>query len=199
MFQRGEATACPVCGVELTSFEKLAPSVEAEPDDNAPKAPEYEYLPAAYLGRNKGILAVLGLVGVVFFLLPWIHVTMPHDQMLTGFDMAKRLGWTWGAGVAWLVLIPTVLSRRSIVQMRGARVATAFLSLVPAATVGILMARTVHGTHGVPLKYGFVWPAYAMLALSAVTFVFALGLGGRVDDARVVGVSRGTSRGKTLH
>jgi hypothetical protein len=196
MFQKGEATSCPVCGVELTAFEKLAPSVEAEPDDNAPKAPEYEALPATYLGRNKGILAVLGLAGVVLFFLPWIHVTLPHDQMLTGFDMAKRLGWTWGAGVAWLVVVPTVLSRRSIVQMRGARVAAAFLSLVPAATAAILMLRRVHGTHGVPLRYSFEWPLYVILALSAVSFLFALGLGGRVDDIKV---SRGTSKGKTLH
>src|SRR4030088_2757356 len=68
MFEEGEATLCPVCGVALTPFEKLPPSHDATSDDDgAPLAPESELLPATYMGRGKGVIAVLGLVGLALF------------------------------------------------------------------------------------------------------------------------------------
>lgn len=198
MFEEGEAAACPICGVALKAFEKLPPSPDAHAVDpeNAPKAPEYEPLPLTYLGRAKGPLLALALVGIGLFMAPWIHMTLPNDELLSGFDVARRLGWSWGAGVAWVVLVPTVLSRRSIVQMRGARVAAAFLSLVPAVTAAILLLRPPRGAHHVPLRFTWEWPMWAILAVSALAFVFALRLGGRADDIRV---KRGTSEGHTLH
>jgi hypothetical protein len=138
----------------------------------------------------------LALAGLVAFFLPWVHLTMPDVVSYSGFALARRLGWAWGAGVGWFVLIPTVLSRRSIMQMRGARVAAAFLAAVPGVTAALLLARPPHGVHGVPLHFTWEWPLFATLALSAVALAFAVAFGGRVDDIKM---RRGTSAGQVVH
>jgi hypothetical protein len=195
MFEAAEAKTCPVCGVELTPFEKLPPSHDAMSEDEVPTAPEAEELPWKYLGRGKGALAGLAVAGLVLFFLPWIQMTLPHVVALSGFDLARRLGWSWGAGVAWLVLVPTVMSRRSIVQLRGARVAATFLSGVPAVTIVVLLARP-QPSGIIPVQYTFDWPLWTTLAISLVAVFFAVRLGGRVDDIRV---SRGSSVGQQVH
>ncbi len=197
MFEEGEAKACPVCGMELTKFEKLPLSHDAAHDgDGVPTAPELELLPWTFLGRSKGPLVVLGIAGAVFFFLPWVRLTLPYIDAKSGFDLAhQRIGWLWAAFVGWTVLIPTVLSRRSIVQMRGARVAAAFLSAIPAVSVAILLAKPPHGGL-IPVRYTWDWPIYAMLAVSLLAVAFAVRLGGGVDDIKV---ARGTSRGHDVH
>jgi hypothetical protein len=195
MFQKDEQTNCPVCGMSLVAFEKLPASADAAVDA-LPVEPEDELLPRAYLGRGRGPLVALGLAGIAAFFLPWIEVTLPDVVSLTGFSIARRLGWAWGAGVAWSVLVPTVLSRRTIRQMRGARVAAAFLAAVPAATVAVLLARPPHGGHGVPLRFTFAPALYATLGLSVVGLVVAVLFGGRADDIRV---RRGSSAGHLVH
>jgi hypothetical protein len=197
MFEEGEAKACPVCGMELTSFEKLGPSHDAMHDeDGVPYAPELEPLPWTHLGRGRGPLLVLGLLGVALFFLPWVRLTLPYIDAKSGFDLAhQRIGWLWASFVAWTVLIPTVMSRRNIVRLRGARVAAAFLSAIPAVAVGILLAKPPHGGI-VPVRYTWDWPIYAMLGVSLVAIAFAVRLGGRADDIKV---ARGTSKGQHLH
>jgi hypothetical protein len=196
MFAGDEHEQCPVCGVALRPFEKLPPSHEAEAEDGLTKQPEHELLPATYFGRGRGALVILAAIGLALFFLPWIHTTMPDILTLNGFTIARRIGWVWSAGVAWVVLVPTVLSRRTIAQLRGARVAAAFLSAMPATSVLILLLRQPHGAHGVPLRFTFEWPMYAALAVSLVALVFSVRLGGRVD---VIQLRRGTSQGQIVH
>jgi len=197
MFEEGEAKACPVCGMELTKFEKLPPSLDAIHDEGGvPLAPELELLPLAYLGRGKGPLVVLAMLGVVLFFLPWVRLTLPYIDAKSGFDLAhQRIGWLWASFVGWTVLIPTVLSRRNIAQLRGARVAAAFLAAIPAVAVTILLSKPPHGGI-VPVRYTWDWPIYAMLAVSLTAIVFAVRLGGHADDIKV---ARGTSQGQHLH
>src|SRR5262245_38760537 len=195
MFEEGERRTCPVCGVGLTPFEKLPPSPHSfDPDDEIPVAPEHEPLPATYMGRGRGALAVLAFVGLVLYFLPWIRLTFPMIDTRSGFELARRIPWSWGAGVAWVILVPTVMSRRSIAQLRGARVAAAFLSAIPAVTVAILFARPPHGQL-VPVRFTYDWPIYATLAVSLVAFALSVRLGGRIDDMKV---TRGSSRGQAL-
>jgi hypothetical protein len=199
MFEKREREACPVCGVSLVPFEKLPPSPGAQTEDGAPPEPEHEPLPATYLGRGRGLLAVCSVAGLAAFFLPWVHVTLPDVVDYSGAALAARLGWVWGAGVAWFVLTPTVLTRRTIMQMRGARVAASFLAAVPGVTAVILLARAPHGSaHGVavPLRFTFQMGLYATLALSLAAFVTGLLFGGRVDD---IHLSRGTSKGQVVH
>jgi hypothetical protein len=195
LFQEGERERCPVCGVALVAFEKLPPSQEALHED-LPVEPEHELLPARYLGRGRGLLAALGLAGLVAFFLPWIDLTMPDVVALSGFTLAQRLGWAWGAGVAWFILVPTVLSRRSIFQLRGARVAAAFLAAVPGTTVAVLLARPPHGSRGVAVHFTFGPALYVTLGLSIVALAAAVVLGGRADDIRL---RRGSSAGQLVH
>jgi hypothetical protein len=197
MFEEGEAKSCPVCGMVLTQFEKLPLSHDAIYDEGGvPLTPEYEVLPWRYLGRSKGVLVVLAAVGVALFFLPWVRLTMPYIDVKSGFDLAhQRIGWLWAACVGWTVLIPTVLSRRTIIQMRGARVAAAFLSAIPAVSVGILLAIPPHGGI-IPVRYTWDWPIYAMLGVSLVAVAAAVRLGGSVNDIKV---ARGTSKGQHLH
>jgi hypothetical protein len=149
-----------------------------------------------FLGRSRGPLALLAVLGLAVFFVPWVHVTMPDIVSYSGFALARRLGWAWGAGVGWFVLLPTVVTRRSIMKMRGARVAAAFLSAVPGVTGAILLSQTPHGPYGVPLHYTWEWGVYATVGLSVVAVAFALLFGGKVDDIQV---RKGTSAGQVVH
>jgi hypothetical protein len=195
MFEEGEESMCPVCGMELSPIEKLPPSHAARDDDGLPVAPEREPMPITYLGRGKGALALTALAGMLLFFLPWIDVTMPDTYHFSGFDLAKARGWQWAALAAWMVLVPTVLTRRSIFQMRGARLAVAFLASVPATTVGIFLAFPQRSAV-IPLRYSYGWPFWGTLALSILGVFFASRLGGRLDD---IPVRRGTSVGQHVH
>jgi hypothetical protein len=196
MFEKGEAAACPVCGVPLVAFEKLTASEEALAEDGTPIAPEHEVLPQTYIGRGRGALAALAAAGMVAFFLPWIRETMPDIVDYSGLGIAMKSGWAWGAGVAWFILAPTVLSRRTIMQMRGARLAATFLASFPGMTAAILLARPPHGSYHVPLHFTYGAGLYATLALSVAAMAFGLLFGGPLDEIRV---QHGTSRGQTVH
>jgi hypothetical protein len=197
MFEEGEAKACPVCGMALTQFEKLPPSLDALHDEaGVPTAPELERLPLTYLGRGKGPLLVLGLAGLALFFLPWVELTMPYIDSKSAFHLSReRIGWLWGCFASWMVLVPTVMSRRSIAQLRGARVAAAFLSAVPLVAISILLLKPPHGSI-VRMQYTWGWPMWATLAVSVVAIVLSLRLGGRADD---IAVKRGSGAGQALH
>jgi hypothetical protein len=196
MFRDRERSTCPVCAVPLVPFDRLPVSDDALSEDGLTREPEWEPLPFGYLGRSRGALAALSVAGLVAFFVPWVALTVPDIVSYSGFDLARRLGWAWGAGVAWFVLFPIVITRRSVMKMRGARVAAAFLSAVPGLTAAMLLARPPHGSHGVPVR--FTWEAglYVTLGLSLAALAFALFFGGRVDDLRV---QKGTSAGQVVH
>src|ERR1700684_1424679 len=67
LFDRREEKSCAVCGVALVPMERLPPSSEVATEDGIPDAPEYQPLPVTYLGRGRGPLAVLALMGVAAF------------------------------------------------------------------------------------------------------------------------------------
>ncbi len=198
MFEKSEGESCPVCGIHLCALDKL-PRAETLlhefEDDGVPPAPEQLPFSSTYAGRGRGALVALGVVGITLFFLPWIHLTLPYIAELSGFDLARRLGWSWGAGVAWVVLVPTVASRRTIAQLRGARFVASFLGLVPAVTAAILVTFRPHGVL-VPVRFTFGWAVWATILVSLVAVFVGARLGGRLD---VLTVSRGSSAGKTLH
>jgi hypothetical protein len=198
MFEKAEAKRCPVCGIELQAFESLPTSADALAElgeDGVPTAPEHEPFRAAYIGRGRGVLVALGLVGVALFFMPWVERTLPDIARLSGFDLSRRIGWSWAAGVAWAVLVPTVASRRTIAQLRGARVAAGFLAAVPGMTSAILLAFPPHGGI-VPVRFTYEWPLVATLVASLLAIAVSVRLGGRLDD---IAVPRGTSQGQALH
>ncbi len=151
----------------------------AEDDFGIPTQPHLEPLPWFEVRRGRGVLLAGAVLGLVAFYAPWVNMTSPEIHLLSGADLAKRSGWIWGAGVAWFVLFPMTLTRRSIDQMRGARVAAAFLSAVP-------------------VRFEWGWGLYATLALGLIAVIAAVRFGGRIDDIKV---ARGAvaRRGETLH
>jgi hypothetical protein len=197
MFEEGEEPVCPMCGIELARIDKLPRPQHDVTEDGVPIEPDTEPLPLTYMGRGKGALIVLAVIGVLLFFRPWVAVSMPDEFTLSGFDLARRLpvGWPWGAAVSWVVLVPTVASRRTIRQLRGARVAALFLALMPAVTTGILLSRPPHSAL-VPIVFTWTWAFWAAMATSLVAAGVAVRLGGRVDD---IAVARGSSAGQELH
>jgi hypothetical protein len=128
--------------------------------------------------------------------------TFPNARTFSAFDIAHntRAGWMWGPFAAWSVLVPTILSRRTIAKMRGARVAAAFLSAVPIVAVANLLLHpptgVIVGGFVIASKITWQWPIYATLAVALAALVMSVRFGGRIDDIKV---SRGTSKGQHLH
>jgi hypothetical protein len=182
--------------MDLVAAGKLPLSDDALSEDGVTRQPEWDLLPFTYIRRGRGPLALLALLGLAAFFLPWIKETMPDIVSFSGFTLARKLGWAWGAGVGWFVLLPVVLTRRTIMHMRGARVAVCFLAAVPGVTAAMLLAHTPHPRYGIPLRFSFETGLFATMALSLFAVAIGLFFGGRVDD---IAVRRGTSAGQTVH
>jgi hypothetical protein len=182
--------------MRLVALAKIPRTKDAPIDEDLSDPPEYEPLPLWSMSRGRGLLATLLVLGLVVFFVPWIHVTVPDIDTYSGLALARRLGWPWAAPCAWFVLAPIVLSRRSIVQMRSARVAIAFLSAIPGTTAALILFNPPHGSRLVPLRFSFEWGPYATLVLSLAALAVCARFGGRIDDIRV---RSGTSSGETLH
>jgi hypothetical protein len=143
------------------------------------------------------VLLAFAVLGFVAFFAPWVDMTSPEIHQMSGAELAKRSGWIWGGGVAWFILFPLTLTRRSIDQMRGARVATAFLSAIPTITVSILWLMPPHARR-VPIRFEWGWGLYLTWILGLLATGVAVRFGGRIDDIKV---TRGAlaGRGETLH
>ncbi len=170
---------CPLCGIRLRELPALAE--ELFDDEGVLVGPERRLFPMTFLGRGRGLLVGLAVCGLGLFFAPWVHMTLPDETVYTGFDVARRLGWSWAPAAAWFVLIPTVLSRRTLVRLRSARLAVAFLATVPAVTATLLLLFPPQATRYVPLRFTFSWGLWATLAVALTSLVvsYFLGLGGR--------------------
>jgi hypothetical protein len=202
LFARGEARVCPACGLTLTDISKLPLSHDALAEDfGIPTPPHLETLPWFEVRRGRGILVAAAVLGFIAFFAPWVNMTSPEMHVMSGPDLAKHSGWIWGACVAWFILFPMTLTRRSIDQMRGARVAAAFLSAIPVVTVAILWLMPPHARY-VPIRFDWGWGLYATFGLGLLATLVAVRFGGRIDDMRVAGpgtAHQGVPRGETLH
>jgi uncharacterized membrane protein len=191
MYQPGEAKACTVCDVALVRVEALPK------DASAPEAPpEDAELPWLYMERGRGWLLGIGVLGLLAFFAPWVHDVMPEKRTLSGLQLAEKLGWLWAPFIAWLVLIPLVLSRRSIRRMRGARVAVAFLSAMSLLTVIVRVVFVPASTRLDPRVYSWGFGLYATAFLALAALLSAWRFGGRIDDLPAKGLRPPTD---TLH
>lgn len=197
MFAPGEAKTCPECGLALTDMTKLGPSYEAlleEPEEPVP--PHMETLPWTYLGRGRGLIVLFAAIGLAVFFAPWIHETAPEIRDLSGFDLARRLGWMWAPAVAFFVMIPLALTRRSVHRMRGARFALGFLAVIALLTVALRMSFTPASSPLKPVRFEWGWGLFATAAAGLGSLAAATRFGGRLDDLPTM-VSRDGS--ETLH
>jgi hypothetical protein len=200
---------CPECGIELQPMEKLPPSLEVVAEEVASGEwvpPEERLLPWWYVGRGRGVLLLVALLGIAFFFAPWVEMTKPELASIRGFDLARaRAGWLWGGAVAWFVLLPLVVTRRTVVGMRGVRIIAALFAAVTLGEVAVLMALPPGGSDRVPVVFTWGWGLYASAAVSLLGTFCAARFGGGLagmkapwsDEAR--NASAETSDGETLH
>jgi hypothetical protein len=203
LFQRGEATACTVCGVNLVPFESLPPSAEALAEENAENEsktlPEDEIVQWNDFRRGRGALLTLSVLGFALFFAPWVAVEMPEDVVHSGFDLARgRAGWLWGGATGWLVLFPLVWSRRTIRSMLGARPVSAMLAAMTLFEVGMLVVVPPHSER-VPVEIHWAWGLYASGLVSLVGAVLAMRLGGVLPPLSTEPSSPESSPKRILH
>jgi magnesium-transporting ATPase (P-type) len=183
-FEKSEALTCPVCGLSLTAQDKLPLSHDAMAEGFVPTLPELEPKPFLYWKRNRGVLALIALLGIALFFMPWIDMKIPEERTISGFQLSRRHVQTWCVLVAWMVLAPTVLSRRSILKMRTARVTTAFLAAIPGLSI-VLLALQRQKSAFYTISYTHTAAFWATLLLSVLGIAFSWKFGGPLDDIDV--------------
>jgi hypothetical protein len=185
LFTSDEARTCPDCDVALVGMSQLPPSLDAledEAEEGKVTLPEEQLLPTTYMGRGRGALIALSLAGLVCFFLPWVELSKPELVTLSAFDLARgRAGWLWGGATAWLVLIPLVLTRRTIARMRGVRVVTVMFAAMTLTEV--LMLWLLPPRRGaVPLELSFRYGLFLSGAVSLAAVAVATRFGGSLDN-----------------
>jgi hypothetical protein len=181
-----ETSSCPACGLALRPMEDLPPSLDVLEEEAARGEyvpAEERTLPQKYLGRSKGPLLVLCVLGLLAFFAPWVEMRAPEIASYSAFDLARgRAGWLWGGAVGWFILAPLVWTRRSIARMRGVRVICALFASLTLVEALMLVLLPPQNRRLVPIEYAWGWGLYASAAISALGIFFAARFGGRVDD-----------------
>jgi hypothetical protein len=184
LFTRGEVSVCPDCDLVVKPLAELPPSHEAglldEPEE--PLAPEDEPVSWIYLGRGRGPLLLLAALGMAVFFAPWVHELAPEIQTLSGFELSQHLAWVWAGGIAWFIMLPLVLTRRTVRQMRGARVAVGFLAAMVLLTAATRLGLSPTPNPLIPIRYAWGWGIYAAVGLSALALALAVRFGGSLAD-----------------
>jgi hypothetical protein len=214
LFTSGEANSCPDCDVALVAMSQLPPSLDAledEVEEGKITFPEDQPLPTSYMGGGRGALIALSVLGIAGFFLPWVELRAPEQAVYSAFDLARgRAGFLWGGVTAWLVMIPLVLTRRTINRMRGVRIVTAMFAAMTFTEAMMLWLMPPHRGK-TPLELHFRYGLFVSAAISLVGVAVAARFGGSLDklpkfllDTRQ-GPERGradhdeTSAGQTLH
>lgn len=214
LYTSDEGRSCPECEVALVSMSQLPPSLDALEEDAEQGQlvfPENQPLPATYMGRGRGALLVLSALGLFAFFLPWVELTAPESVVYSAFDLARgRAGFLWGGATAWLVMIPLVITRRTIARMRGVRVVTAlFAAMTLTETLMLWLMPPRRGM--TPLELHFRYGLFLSAGISIVAMLVAARFGGSLDnlpkflldtrqpEPKPGSVADESSHGQTLH
>ncbi len=181
LFSKEETRTCPTCGLPLSPMSKLPLSYEAYLEEEWLEKPEWITLGWTYWRRGRGVLMGIGIAGFILFFLPWVKVISPESLTLSGTDLARALPWIWACPVAWLMLVTTAVSRRSVAKMRGARVATALFCAVPVVTIVVLIL-TPPTSRWIPIRFDYSWWMYATGLLGAMGLPFSVLFGGKLNN-----------------
>jgi hypothetical protein len=214
LYPTEEATTCPECDVALVGMSQLPPSLDAlsdEAEHGEITFPENQPLPSTYVGRGRGALLALAAAGLFAFFLPWVELTAPESVVYSAFDLARgRAGFLWGGAAAWMVLIPLVITRRTIARMRGVRIVTAMFAAMTFTEAMMLWLMPPH-RGATPLELHFRYGLFVSAAISLLGVAVGARFGGSLDNlpkflldtqqspehGRAAGNE--TSAGQTLH
>ena len=180
-----EASTCPECDVALVAMSQLPPSLDALEEDAEQGQltfPENQPLPPTYMGRGRGALLALSALGLFAFFLPWVELTAPESVVYSAFDLARgRAGFLWGGATAWLVMMPLVITRRTIARMRGVRIVTVMFAAMTLTET--LMLWLMPPRRGItPLELHFRYGLFLSGAISLAGMLVAARFGGSLDN-----------------
>lgn len=191
LFAADEGPKCPDCGLPLVALHQLPLSLEGQAEAALEQVdpPEDQTLPVFYLRRGRGVLPALSAVGLGLFFAPWVSLMRPDEITLSGFDLATaNAPFLWGGAVAWFLLIPLVISRRTLNQLIGVRIIATLFSLMTAGEAVLMLvfppAEHSYFATGLAYEYGI----YLSLLVSLLAAGCAVRLGGSLSDLRDVPV-----------
>lgn len=205
LFARDEGPNCPECELPLVPLHQLPLSLEgqAEAASLSVDPPEDQRLPFLYWKRGRGALLLCAGAGLLLFTESWVTMERPDPIGLSGFDLAtSNAPWLWGGAVGWFMILPLILSRRTVNQLRGVRViATLFAAMTLGETLMLLLRPPeTHEYFGIGLQYA--WGLYASALVASLGIALAIRLGGSLEDLRDLPVEVPDARpqtGEALH
>ncbi len=174
-FDAWEHDRCPHCDLKLADPKWL--ELPHDPEDMQP-------LPWWHYSQGRGALLAVALAGLGTFFAPWVIERAPEQEILSGPELARRLYWIWAPAVAWFVMIPLVVSRRSLHSMRGARVAVGLLGAIAALTAVLRGSRQPASSILRPVELEWGWGLYATGALGLCAVFLAAFFGGRAGTGK---------------
>jgi len=126
---------------------------------------------------GRGAVVALALVNLTLFFAPWLVIRIPASYAFSGFELTTTRGfWFGGGAVASLVLIPLVVSRRTLAELRGIRAIASLLASVTAwQSLFVIALSGARGSSQV--SYEFTAAFFASGVLSGLAAVVALRLG----------------------
>lgn len=175
-------TRCPDCGVDLLPLHEMPPSAESRLEREA----EVERIPEEFRkrgwfdpGRGRGLLVLLALLGLFGFFQPWFVLRKPDELVLSGYLIARHFaGWVWAGAVGWFILIPLVITRRTIASMHGVRAVCVFFASMTAGEILVLANVSPTSKVHVPIDFGWAWGLFFSALVSIFGTIVALGFGG---------------------
>ena len=161
---------CDTCDVPLIPVAKLGPSPEERMAWEA-MAPDERPIPISPFSHGRALLSFAALVGIVAYLMPWLEVRSPDRWILHGTDFGRRLFWPHAALAAWVVALPTAMSRRTFGRLLASRAVLAVFAAVPLVTLVVLYAKPP--THKLlHVESTWLWGA-ALEGLASILGLFA--------------------------
>ncbi len=172
--------------LNLVPFHEVAPSPEAQLEQDylvEQTPPEWRQLAFWDWRRGRGLLSLLALLGLASYALPWFSQSLPETRVLTGYQLARHhVGWLWGGAVGWFILIPLVITRRSIAAMRGVRMIAAIFASLTATEVLVFVNITSSRQNQVIVQFAWEWGIWVSCFLSALGACMAVTFGGALPE-----------------
>lgn len=166
---------CETCDVALVPVRKLGPSPEERLAWEA-MPPEERPIPLSAFSHGRALLVAAALVGIVAYQLPWLEVRSADVWIMHGSDFGRRLRWPHAVLAAWIVVVPTVVTRRTIGRLLAARPILGALAALPLFTLAVLHARPP--THRLlQVDVAWLFGSWLELAASFLGLVATLRLG----------------------
>jgi hypothetical protein len=181
LFTSAEAAICPACELALVPIAQLSPKPGSDEEDEAgiPRdPPELRPFPFLFLGSRRGGTLAGALATLSLFWAPWVRLERPDLIELSGSDLARAgAPWLWAGALGCFVVIPLLLSRRTIRQLLGVRAITIAFALMTTVETVLLVTRPPIEAHYFSAHLSYGWGLWCSLLSSLATAVVALGLG----------------------